>query len=184
MRDRFCPLSFSLLLTAYKNGEGGLFQLRESSHANCKQHIPVPSSASTESGRAGLRNHRPQRYTCTGVRAIRFLGSVFVTARVICLSSCFVRRLPELTRPAALLPGDRSRDCTAYIFLHRLRTATSNKHTRCLSAGYTLFFVFVHVSLLFTAYASSYTHMHIHVITYIALIFWIKLKLKMPNFLT
>jgi hypothetical protein len=52
------------------------------------------------------------------------------------------------------------------------------------SAGYTLFFVFVHVSLLFTAYASSYTHMHIHVITYITLIFWIKLKLKMPNFLT
>jgi hypothetical protein len=38
--------------------------------------------------------------------------------------------------------------------------------------------------LLFTAYASSYTHMHIHVITYIALFFWIKLKLKMPNFLT
>jgi hypothetical protein len=38
--------------------------------------------------------------------------------------------------------------------------------------------------LLFTAYASSYTHMHIHVITYITLIFWIKLKLKMPNFLT
>jgi hypothetical protein len=42
----------------------------------------------------------------------------------------------------------------------------------------------VHVLLLFTAYASSYTHMHIHVITYIALFFWIKLKLKMPNFLT
>jgi hypothetical protein len=38
--------------------------------------------------------------------------------------------------------------------------------------------------LLFTAYASSYTHMHIYVITYIALIIWIKLKLKMPNFLT
>jgi hypothetical protein len=52
------------------------------------------------------------------------------------------------------------------------------------SAGYTLFFVFMHVSLLFTAYASSYTHMHIHVITYIAPIIWIKLKLKMPNFLT
>jgi hypothetical protein len=31
---------------------------------------------------------------------------------------------------------------------------------------------------------SSYTHMHIHVITYIALFFWIKLKLKMPKFLT
>jgi hypothetical protein len=48
MRDRFCPLVFSLLLTAYKNGEGGLFQARELPHANCKQHIPVPPSASTE----------------------------------------------------------------------------------------------------------------------------------------
>jgi hypothetical protein len=48
MRDRFCPLFFSLLLTAYKNGEGGLFQFCELSHANCKQHIPVTSSASTE----------------------------------------------------------------------------------------------------------------------------------------
>jgi hypothetical protein len=28
MCDRFCPLSFSLLLTAYKNGEGGLFRVR------------------------------------------------------------------------------------------------------------------------------------------------------------
>jgi hypothetical protein len=53
-----------------------------------------------------------------------------------------------------------------------------------LSAGYTLFFVFVHVSLLFTTYASSYTHIHIHVITYITLFFWIKLKLKIPKFLT
>jgi hypothetical protein len=48
MRDRFCPLFFSLLLTAYKNGEGGLFQVCELSHANCKQYILVPSSASTE----------------------------------------------------------------------------------------------------------------------------------------
>jgi hypothetical protein len=40
-----------------------------------------------------------------------------------------------------------------------------------LSIGYNLFFVFVHVLLLFTAYASSYTHMHIHVITDITLFF-------------
>jgi hypothetical protein len=52
------------------------------------------------------------------------------------------------------------------------------------TVGYTLFFMFVHVSLLFTVYMSSYTHMRIHVITYIALFFWIKLKLKMPKFLT
>ena len=48
------------------------------------------------------------------------------------------------------------------------------------SAGYNLFFVFVHILLLYTAYVSSDTHMHIHVVTYITVIFWIKLKLKMP----
>jgi hypothetical protein len=51
------------------------------------------------------------------------------------------------------------------------------------SAGYTLFFVFVHILLLFTAYVSD-THMHIHVITYITLVLWIKLKLIIPNSLT
>jgi hypothetical protein len=34
------------------------------------------------------------------------------------------------------------------------------------SEGYTLFLVFVHILLFFTAYVSSDTHMHIHVITY------------------
>jgi hypothetical protein len=52
------------------------------------------------------------------------------------------------------------------------------------SVGYILLFVFVHVLLLFTVYASSYTHMQIHVTTYITLFFWIKLKLKMTKFLT
>jgi hypothetical protein len=52
------------------------------------------------------------------------------------------------------------------------------------SVGYTVFFVFVHVLLLFTAYVSNDTHMHIHVITYITLVFWIKLKLIMPISLT
>jgi hypothetical protein len=47
-------------------------------------------------------------------------------------------------------------------------------------AGYNMFFVFVHILLLFTNYVSSDTHMHIHVVTYITVIFWIKLKLKMP----
>jgi hypothetical protein len=44
------------------------------------------------------------------------------------------------------------------------------------SAGYILFLVIVHVLLLFTSYVSSDTHMHIHVVTYIAVIFWIKLN--------
>jgi hypothetical protein len=47
------------------------------------------------------------------------------------------------------------------------------------SAGYTLFLVFVHILLLFTAYVSSDTRMHIYAVTYITVIFWIKLKLKM-----
>jgi hypothetical protein len=45
------------------------------------------------------------------------------------------------------------------------------------SVGYNLFFVFMHILLLFTAYVCSDTHMHIHVVTYITVIFWIKLKL-------
>jgi hypothetical protein len=39
------------------------------------------------------------------------------------------------------------------------------------SVGYNLFFVFVYILLLFTAYVSSDTHMHIHVVTYITVIF-------------
>jgi hypothetical protein len=52
------------------------------------------------------------------------------------------------------------------------------------STGYTLFLVFVHILLLLTAYVSSDTHMHKHVVTYITVIFWIKLKLKMRINLT
>jgi hypothetical protein len=39
------------------------------------------------------------------------------------------------------------------------------------SVGYILFLVIVRVLLLFTAYVSSDTHMHIHVVTYITLVF-------------
>jgi hypothetical protein len=46
-------------------------------------------------------------------------------------------------------------------------------------ARYNLFFLFVHILLLFTAYVSHDTHMYIHVVTYVTVIFWIKLKLKM-----
>jgi hypothetical protein len=53
-----------------------------------------------------------------------------------------------------------------------------------LSAWYFLFSILVHVSFLFNVYATSGTYMHIYVVTYIILIFWIKLKLIMHNFLT
>jgi hypothetical protein len=44
--------------------------------------------------------------------------------------------------------------------------------------------ILVHVLFLFTAYGTSDTHMHIHIVTYITLVFWIKLKLIISNFLT
>jgi hypothetical protein len=63
-----------------------------------------------------------------------------------------------------------------------------NRATVALSIGpsarYTLFLVFVHILLLFTVYVSSDTHMHIYIVTYITVIFWIKLKLKMHISLT
>jgi hypothetical protein len=72
---------------------------------------------------------------------------------------------------------------TAYDYIeHTHEMSRVNGATDALSigpsAGYNLFFVFVHILPLFTAYVSSDTHMHIHVFTYITLIFWIKLKLK------
>jgi hypothetical protein len=78
---------------------------------------------------------------------------------------------------------------TAYDYIeHTHEMSHVNRATDALSigpsAGYNLFFVFVHILLLFTAYGSSDTHMHIHVVTYITVIFWIKLKLKMPISLT
>src|SRR5688500_5981356 len=77
-----------------------------------------------ESERAGLRNRRQQRYICTGVQAIKLLGSVLATARFVC-------------------------------------STDTDLILRCVRA--------------IKFYVSSDTHMHIHVITYITLVFWIKL---------
>jgi hypothetical protein len=78
---------------------------------------------------------------------------------------------------------------TAYDYIeHTHEMSRVNGATDVLSigpsVGYTLFFVFVHVLLLFTSYVSDDTRMHIHVITYIIMVLWIKLKLIMPNSLT
>jgi hypothetical protein len=78
---------------------------------------------------------------------------------------------------------------TAYDYIeHTHEMSRVNGATDALSigpsAGYIQFLVIVHGLLLFTAYVSSDTYMHIHVVTYISVIFWIKLKLKMPISLT
>jgi hypothetical protein len=71
---------------------------------------------------------------------------------------------------------------TAYDYIeHTHEMSRVNGATNALSigpsAGYNRFFVFLHILLLFTAYVSSDTHMHIHVVTYVTVIF---LKMKMP----
>jgi hypothetical protein len=147
--------------------------------------ISVPSSTSTESGRAGLQNRRPQNDTCTGVRAIRFLGSVLATARFICSTNV------DQSSPAPFegLHCVHLSASTAYDYIkHTHEMSRVNGDIVALSirpsVRYTLFLAIVHVLLLFTAYASSDTHMHIHVVTYITVIFWIKLKLKIAISLT
>jgi hypothetical protein len=120
--------------------------------------LKLPPSVSTE--RVGEQTSEiiVRKYTCTSVRVIMFLGSVLLT-------SCFIHSIEHI---------------------HEMSRV--NRATDALSIGpsegYFLISILVHVSFLFTTYASSDTHMHIHVITYIRLVFWMKLKLIMPNFLT
>jgi hypothetical protein len=200
MRNRFYPLSSSWL--PIRMERGGLFQECNISHMNCKQHIPVPFSSSTE--RVG---EQPSEIAVRRDTLARVCGwsdfwgasSQLLTwsvrpgdASISCCSSSF--RGDECCcyssrRPIEGLHGVHLPASTSYIYIEQTHKMSHvNGATDALSIGpsarYTLFFIFVHVSLLFTAYASSYTHMHIHVITYIALFFWIKLKLKMPKFLT
>jgi hypothetical protein len=136
------------------------------------------------SGRAGLRNRRQQSYTCTGVWAIMFWGEY---SRLLALS---VR--PTLIQFFVVGAIHETALC-----LHRPCTTTSNIHMRCLvwmeplmpwasvlpwgTLCSSYLWIFYCCSLL---YVSSDTHMHIHVVTYITLIFWIKLKLKMSICLT
>jgi hypothetical protein len=118
----------------------------------------VPPSMSTECGRAGLPNRRPQRDTCIGVRTIMSLGSVLATPH-------FDQHWSSSSSPAPFeglncvhLPAS-----TAYDYIeHTHEVSRVNGAANALSigpsAGYTLFLVFVHILLLFTAYVSSDTH--------------------------
>jgi hypothetical protein len=103
----------NLLLVTHANNLSDVLHITHSRPTFCKHR---------DSGRAGLQNRRPQSYTCTGVRAIRFLGSVIATARSLCSTNTD----PVLRRRRRLW------DFTPYICLHRLRTTISNIHTRCL----------------------------------------------------
>jgi hypothetical protein len=101
----------------------------------------------------------------------------------------YSRLFASSTRPALIkfLVADAVRG-TACVHLPTSTAYDYNEHTHKMSrvngvidalsigpsAWYILFLVIVHGLLLFTAYVSSDTHMHIHVVTYITMIFWIK----------
>jgi hypothetical protein len=132
----------------YKYGEGG----RYSGYANSLldalhlAHSHPTFYEHRENERAGLQNHRPRRYTCTGVRAIRFLGSVLTIALFIRSDSSSSAPFEGLN--CVHLPASSSYD---YIE-HTHKMFHANVATDALnigpSAGYFLFFVFVHVSFL------------------------------------
>jgi hypothetical protein len=200
MRDRFCPPSSSWL--PIRMERGGLFQSSNISHTNCKQHIPVLFSTSTDRVGEQTSEIAVRRDTLARVcgrsdvwgassRLLAWSVHLGAVSTSCCSSSfrgdeccCYSSRWPFEG-----LHGVHLHASTLYGYIEQTHEMSHvNGATNALSigpsAGYTLFFVFVHVSLLFTAYASIYTHMHIYVITYIALFFWIKLKLKIPKFLT
>jgi hypothetical protein len=130
---------------------------RTISQPNCKQHISVPPSASIER---------------VGEQASKIAVRRGTLVRVCGRSSfwgAYSRLLASSARPAPL------RLYPVLRCWHR-----SRDHT----AEYFLFSLLMHVSFLFSAYTNSGTPMHIHVIIYITLFFWIKLKLIISNFLT
>jgi hypothetical protein len=164
MRDHFCLLSSSWL--PIRMERGGLFQSSNISHTNCKQHILIPFSASTNRVGEQASEIAVRRDTLARVCGRSdFWGASFRGDECCCYSSRW---------PFEGLHGVHLSASTLYGYIEQTHEMSRvNGATNVLSigpsAGYTLFFVFVHVSLLFTAYASSYTHIHIYVITYIAL---------------
>ena len=108
----------------------------------CFLSIPVPNLCSHRDRESKLPEPDAlHRDTCSGVWAIRFLGSVFCDCSPgrsssstlvdrdrdrlhLLLGGCLGLRLLRL------LPGGRSRDYTANIFLHQLRSTTTS-NTLC-----------------------------------------------------
>jgi hypothetical protein len=141
--------------------------------------------AQRDSGREGLRNRRPQRYACTGMQTIMFLESVLATARFIHsisnASSISDVRLIATVRGTTR----RTSSCIDYVRLHRtyIRDVSCEwSHWYLEHRSLRRVLSVLHTYTCFTAYTSSDTHMHIHVITYITLFFWIKWKLIIPIF--
>ena len=96
---------------------------------------PSRTTARTEIRRAGLRNPTPCIETPARVCGqLGFWGASSATARqrdsLLSLLRIGIVGEHSRLRLLRLLPGGRSRDCTANIYLHRLRSTTSS-NTLC-----------------------------------------------------
>jgi hypothetical protein len=159
-------LSIHLPLCVYKYEGGG----RSSGYANSlsnalhSAHSRPTFCEHRESGWEGLQNRCLQSYTCTGMRAIRFLGSVLATARSVCLTNADqVPHHRHCSRTA--LRTSAFIDC---VRLHR----TYTRDVSCEWSHWCLEYRSLHrvhsdlrICVCFnivTSYVSSDTHMHIH----------------------
>jgi hypothetical protein len=177
----------SLTLRVYKYGGGEMASgcAYEQSQTCCTQPILVPPSASKE--RVGEQSSEIVVHIATLARVCAQLGFWGAYSRLLASPArpALIRFLVAATVEGlhcVHLPAP-----TAYNYIeHTHDMSRVNGATDALSIGpsawYIMFFVIVHV--LFTVYASSHIHIYIHVVTYITLVFWIKLILIIPNFVT
>jgi hypothetical protein len=163
-------------------GEDALPVTRAISHTRCKQHVLIPPSASTN--RVG--EQASEIAVCWGTHARVCGRSGFsggysrLLASSVRLAALRLLLLFIFQRPFEGLRGVHLSASTVYDYIeHTHEMSHVNRVTDVLSigpsAGYFLFYIHVHVSL---------HYLHIHIITYITLFFWVKLTLIMPNLLT
>jgi hypothetical protein len=123
-------LSVVLLLSFWLRigveGEDALPVTRAISNMRCKQYIPFAPSADTE--RVGEQASEIAVRRGTLARVCVRPGFWGAYSRLLASSAwpALLRLHPVLRHP------HRSKDCTAYTCLQRIRTTKSNIHTRCL----------------------------------------------------
>jgi hypothetical protein len=156
----------------------------------CKQHVHVPSSASTESGRGGLLNsvcgdthaRMCERYQIFGEGIHDYSRDPSIQRCFVYISFCVVfpmRRvlLFVFRRPFEGLHCVQLSTSTYYDYIeytHEMSRVNGATDTLSIgpSVGYILFFVFVHVLLLFIANASIHTckYMSLHISHYFSIL--------------
>jgi hypothetical protein len=197
MHECFCLLSSSWL--PIRMERGGLFQVSNISHTNCKQHIPVPFFASTERVGEQVSEIAVRRDTLARVCGRSDVWGAFswllawsvrpdAASTSWCSSSfqgdeccCYSSRWPfkvlhDVHLHASTLYGYMEQNTRCLVWMEPLMPWASVPPLGILCSLYLCMF---HCCLLL-----MWVVTHIYIIIYITLFFWIKLKLKMTKFLT